>query len=71
MTCKDACVNPEDVYNMEITDGSMRSIKEEDGLIGGNYLDNIMQEIMDEFVLTITEMTATMITTMIKARVPK
>lgn len=49
VTCKDACVNPEDVSVWEITDGSMRSIKEEDGLIGGNYLDNIMQEIMDEF----------------------
>ena len=27
----------------------MRSIKEEDGLIGNNYFDQIMQEIMDEF----------------------
>ncbi len=49
VSCKDACVNPEDVSVWEITDGSMRSIKEEDGLIGNNYFDQIMQEIMDEF----------------------
>ncbi len=49
VTCKDAWVNPEDVSVWEVTDGSMRSIKEEDGLIGNNYFDQIMQEIMDEF----------------------
>lgn len=38
-----------DVSIWEMTDGSMRGIKEEDGLIGNNYFDQIMQEIMDEF----------------------
>ncbi|MBP7359670.1 MAG: hypothetical protein KA955_10105, partial [Prevotella sp.] len=48
-TCKDAWVNPEDVSVWKITDGSICSIQEEDGLIGSNYFDDTMQEIMDDF----------------------
>ena len=49
VTCKDAWVNPEDVSVWKITDGSICSIQEEDGLIGSNYFDDTMQEIMDDF----------------------
>ena len=49
VTCKDAWVNPEDVSVWKITNGSICSIQEEDGLIGSNYFDDTMQEIMDDF----------------------
>ena len=46
---KNSMVSPEDINIFEIEDGKNRSIQKENGLIGKNYFDQQMKEVMDDF----------------------
>lgn len=45
----DSAIAPKDINIFEIEDGEKRSIMEENGLIGDNYFDQKMKEVMDDF----------------------
>jgi hypothetical protein len=49
--CKKSRISPSKVAVYEIRDGKVECIQQEDGLIGENYLDQMMKEIMDEYHL--------------------
>jgi len=49
--CKKSRISPSKVKVYEIRDGKVECIQQEDGLIGENYLDQMMKEIMDEYHL--------------------
>ena len=49
LKCMDAYIDPSLVSIWEIVDGNIRSIQEEDGLIGNNYFDSTMKSVMDDF----------------------
>lgn len=49
--CKKSRISPSKVAVYEIRDGKVECIQQEDGLIGENYLDHMMKEIMDEYHL--------------------
>lgn len=46
---KNSMISPEDINIFEIEDGKNRSIQKENGLIGENYFDQQMKEVMDDF----------------------
>ncbi|MFJ1327549.1 hypothetical protein [Capnocytophaga canimorsus] len=46
---KNSMISPEDINIFEIEDGKNRSIQKENGLIGDNYFDQQMKEVMDDF----------------------
>lgn len=46
---KNAAIAPKDINIFEIEDGENRSIMKENGLIGNNYFDQKMKEVMDDF----------------------
>jgi predicted ATPase len=47
--CKSALIHPKKVSVYEIHDGVLMNIQQEDGLIGDNYFDGKMKELMDDF----------------------
>jgi predicted ATPase len=49
LNCTKSSVNPKDISIYQIEDGKVICIQQEDGLIGENYFDTKMKEIMDEF----------------------
>jgi predicted ATPase len=49
--CKTSFINPPDVSIYEIHDGILKSIQQDDGLIGVNYFDTKMKELMDDFYI--------------------
>lgn len=46
---KNSAISPDDINIFEIEDGKNRSIMKENGLIGDNYFDKKMKEVMDDF----------------------
>ena len=49
LKCKLSVINPSLISAYEIHDGKLKPIQQKDGLIGANYLDNKMKELMDDF----------------------
>jgi hypothetical protein len=49
--CEKSRISPSKVKVYEIRDGKVECIQQEDGLIGENYLDQKMKEIMDDYYL--------------------
>jgi hypothetical protein len=49
--CDKSRISPSKVKVYEIRDGKVECIQQEDGLIGENYLDQKMKEIMDDYYL--------------------
>lgn len=49
LKCGKALIDPQKVSIYQIEDGILRPIQEEDGLIGANYFDDKMKELMDDF----------------------
>lgn len=49
LNCTKSSINPKDISIYQIEDGKVNCIQQEDGLIGKNYFDDKMKEIMDEF----------------------
>ncbi len=47
--CNMSLITPDKVSIYEIKNGFLKSIQEEDGLIGNNYFDKKMKDIMDDF----------------------
>jgi hypothetical protein len=47
--CRTSCIDPSLVSIHEIHDGILKSIQQDDGLIGKNYFDVKMKELMDDF----------------------
>ena len=44
-------INPKDVSIYELKNGYLNSIQQENGLIGDNFFDEKMKEVMDDFYL--------------------
>jgi len=51
IVCKYSLINPKDVSIYQIEDGILKNIQQEDGLIGKNYFDEKMKELMDDFYI--------------------
>ena len=51
IVCKSSLINPKDVSIYQIDGGILKNIQQEDGLIGSNFFDEKMKEIMDDFYL--------------------
>ncbi|MDL2315364.1 ATP-binding protein, partial [Bacteroidales bacterium OttesenSCG-928-C19] len=49
LKCKSSMINPTDVSVYQIYDGKLKGIQQDDKLIGSNYLDQNMKELMDDF----------------------
>ncbi len=49
LKCITSSINPKEISIYQIENGKLNSIQEKDGLIGGNYFDKIMKELMDDF----------------------
>ena len=50
LKCRDSLIDPALVSVYQITtEGNLQKIQQEDGLIGKNYFDDTMKEIMDDF----------------------
>ncbi|MDR0603188.1 MAG: ATP-binding protein [Bacteroidales bacterium] len=49
VVCKSALINPDDVSIYQIEKGKLVKIQQEDGLIGSNYFDEEMKELMDDY----------------------
>lgn len=49
ITCKKAKINPTDISIYEIKNGKIENIQNEMGLIGDNFFDAQMKEVMDDF----------------------
>ena len=49
IACKTSLVHPKDVSIYQIDNGILKNIQQDDGLIGENYFDDKMKEIMDDF----------------------
>ena len=47
--CQPALIDPQKVSIYEIRDGKLEKIQQDDGLIGANYFDQNMKEVMDDF----------------------
>jgi predicted ATPase len=47
--CISSTINPKDVSVYQIHNGTLKNIQKEDGLIGENFFDEKMKEIMDDF----------------------
>ena len=46
---KDSFIDPKKISVFQIADGKINNIQNEDGLIGENFFDNIMKELMDDY----------------------
>jgi hypothetical protein len=46
---KDSFIDPKKISVFQIADGEINNIQNEDGLIGENFFDNIMKELMDDY----------------------
>lgn len=51
LPCLDSKISPELISIYELRNGEIKSIQQKDGLIGENFFDNKMKEIMDEFYI--------------------
>lgn len=51
LNCLDSKIDPKLISIYEIKDGKINQIQQEDGLIGENFFDAQMREVMDEFYL--------------------
>jgi hypothetical protein len=51
LKCKNSFINPKNVAAYEVHDGVLKSIQQDDGLIGANYFDAKMKELMDDFYI--------------------
>lgn len=51
LQCFDSKINPNSISIYEIKNGKIENIQQKDGLIGENFFDNQMKEVMDEFYL--------------------
>lgn len=49
LKCKLSILNPDLVSVYEIHNGKLKSIQQKDGLLGANYFDKKMKELMDDF----------------------
>jgi predicted ATPase len=49
--CQSSLINPKEVSIYQMDNGILKQIQQEDGLIGSNYFDEKMKEIMDDFYL--------------------
>lgn len=49
LMCRNSPVNPKNISIYQIENGELKCIQQEDGLIGNNYFDNKMKELMDDF----------------------
>ena len=49
LKCQSSLINPQDVSVYEIHDGILIKIQQDDNLIGANYFDKKMKELMDDF----------------------
>ena len=50
LKCQSSLINPKDVSAYEIHEGILKSIQQkEDNLIGANFFDKKMKELMDDF----------------------
>lgn len=49
LSCKDSILDPSLVSIAQIVDGKLVSIQGEDGLIGNNYFDSVMKNVMNDF----------------------
>ena len=49
-------INPEEVRIYELKDGLMQCIQQENGLIGDNFFDEKMKEVMDDFYLMLNHL---------------
>ncbi len=50
-SCIESMINPKDVSIYELKNGYLNSIQQENGLIGDNFFDEKMKEVMDDFYL--------------------
>ncbi len=53
LPCLASKISPKSISIYQIINGTIESIQQEDGLIGENFFDNKMKEVMDEFYLMI------------------
>jgi len=51
LKCLNSKISSELIAIYEIKDGYIKSIQQEDGLIGENFFDTQMKKVMDEFYL--------------------
>lgn len=51
LKCFNSKIDPAMISIYQINNGTINSIQQEDGLIGENYFDNQMKEVMDEFYI--------------------
>lgn len=51
LNCLDSAIPSKNISIYEITDGEIKIIQQEDGLIGENFFDEKMKEIMNEFYI--------------------
>ncbi|MGY6650348.1 hypothetical protein [Wenyingzhuangia sp. IMCC45574] len=49
LACLKSKINPKDISVYELHDGKISCIQQENGLIGGNFFDKNMKEVMDDF----------------------
>lgn len=49
--CGAASIDPKTISVYQLCDGTVNCIQQEDGLIGDNYFDNKMKELMDDFYI--------------------
>ena len=51
LKCTSSSINPKEISIYQIDNGVLNCIQQEDGLIGGNYFDVKMKELMDDFYI--------------------
>lgn len=56
INCFDSMINPEYVKIYELKDGEIKCIQQENGLIGDNFFDEKMREVMDDFYLMLNHL---------------
>jgi hypothetical protein len=49
INCYNSSISPKDVNIFEINNGLINNIQQENGLIGENYFDSQMKDVMDDF----------------------
>ncbi|MES2655561.1 MAG: hypothetical protein V4620_08230 [Bacteroidota bacterium] len=53
INCSNSSINPIEIKIYEIKDGTLNCIQQQNGLIGENFFDNQMKQVMDDFYLMI------------------
>lgn len=51
LSCLDSKIDPKDITIYELCNGTISCIQQDNGLIGGNFFDKKMKEVMDDFYL--------------------